>query len=489
MAGSFAIRCRSSARASSSRPAASTASPPDLPRSRSRRCRSIRRWSRCVPSKTSTSWPKLRSSGAFCINVLSAQQKTVCDQFAKPGQFADIGWRRGVTGSPVLDGIIAYIDCDLEAEHDARRSRHRGRPRARPADLRRDRRAVAVLSWHVRALRDVHLVGALRAHVVGNSIMFKTRVCDILGIEYPIVLAGMGGASTPELAAAVSNAGGLGVLGAAGCGPKQLREWIRRTRELTDKPFGVDTLLPASVRRASGAHTDGPTPLDLLPEMQAFAAQFMATQHLEPVDAGDAAAAPRSGRAGAVVEGILRCADGSGHRRTRAGVCIGARQSRTVDDAPARERHEGDVRRRQGEARGAGDSGRHRHRRCARSRRRRPQFADRHDGADPASRRRGRRRAGARRRRHHRRPRHCGGDDARRRRRVGRLGVSCVDRSRHPGFPETGDRRRGRRRHGRFAQRHRQAGAHHPQSVDRRVGSARTKNRCRCRIKAPCRGR
>ena len=54
--------------------------------------------------------------------------------------------------------------------------------------------------------------------------MFKTRVCDILEIEYPIVLAGMGGASTPELAAAVSNAGGLGVLGAAGCGPKQLRE-------------------------------------------------------------------------------------------------------------------------------------------------------------------------------------------------------------------------------------------------------------------------
>ena len=116
--------------------------------------------------------------------------------------------------------------------------------------------------------------------------MFKTRVCEILGIEYPIVLAGMGGASTPELAAAVSNAGGLGVLGAAGCGPKQLREWIRRTRELTDKPFGVDTLLPASVRRASGAHTnDGPTPQDLLPEMLEFAAQFMAAQHLDPVDA------------------------------------------------------------------------------------------------------------------------------------------------------------------------------------------------------------
>lgn len=115
--------------------------------------------------------------------------------------------------------------------------------------------------------------------------MFKTRVCDILGIQYPIVLAGMGGASTPELAAAVSNAGGLGVLGAAGCGPKLLREWIRRTRELTDKPFGVDTLLPASVRRAVYAQTDGPTPQDLLPELQEFAGQFMVQHHLEPVPA------------------------------------------------------------------------------------------------------------------------------------------------------------------------------------------------------------
>jgi flavin reductase (DIM6/NTAB) family NADH-FMN oxidoreductase RutF len=71
------------------------------------------------PAKTSTSWPKLRKSGSFCINVLSAKQKAVCDQFAKPGQFADIGWRAGVTGSPVLDGVLAYIDCDLYAEHDA----------------------------------------------------------------------------------------------------------------------------------------------------------------------------------------------------------------------------------------------------------------------------------------------------------------------------------------------------------------------------------
>ena len=110
-----------------------------------------------------------------------------------------------------------------------------------------------------------------------------TRVCDIFGIEFPVVLAGMGGASCPELAAAVSNAGGLGILGAAGCGPDQLREWIGRTRELTDKPFGVDTLLPASVRRESYKEASGPSPQEKLPEYQAFAREFMEREGLETV--------------------------------------------------------------------------------------------------------------------------------------------------------------------------------------------------------------
>jgi flavin reductase (DIM6/NTAB) family NADH-FMN oxidoreductase RutF len=70
------------------------------------------------PSRTSTSWPKLRRSGSFCINVLSAQQRSVCEQFAKPGVFAPVPWRAGITGSPILDGVLAYIDCELAAEHD-----------------------------------------------------------------------------------------------------------------------------------------------------------------------------------------------------------------------------------------------------------------------------------------------------------------------------------------------------------------------------------
>ena len=112
----------------------------------------------------------------------------------------------------------------------------------------------------------------------------STRVCEILEIEKPIVLAGMGGASCPALAAAVSNAGGLGVLGAAGCGPSMLRDWIRETRELTDKPFGVDTLLPASVRRANYDDQEGPTPQDLVPERQEFARKFMEKEGLDASD-------------------------------------------------------------------------------------------------------------------------------------------------------------------------------------------------------------
>ena len=107
-----------------------------------------------------------------------------------------------------------------------------------------------------------------------------TQICDLFEIQYPIVLAGMGGASTPELAAAVSNAGGLGVLGAASCGPEKLRAWIRQTRALTDKPFGVDTLLPASVRRQQQLADAGDrSPTDTV-EHRAFAARFMEEQGL-----------------------------------------------------------------------------------------------------------------------------------------------------------------------------------------------------------------
>ncbi len=75
----------------------------------------------------------------------------------------------------------------------------------------------------------------------------KTTLCDRLGLELPIVCAGMGQHTGPALAAAVSNAGGLGVLGGSGIEAEMLRDWIRKTKELTSRPFGVDLILPARI--------------------------------------------------------------------------------------------------------------------------------------------------------------------------------------------------------------------------------------------------
>ena len=73
------------------------------------------------PAKTSTSWPKLRAAGHFCINVLDARQEALCSRFARSGgdKFADLIWRAGVSGAPILDGVLAYVDCELHDEVEA----------------------------------------------------------------------------------------------------------------------------------------------------------------------------------------------------------------------------------------------------------------------------------------------------------------------------------------------------------------------------------
>jgi nitronate monooxygenase len=73
----------------------------------------------------------------------------------------------------------------------------------------------------------------------------RNRLTQLLGIEYPIIQAGMaGGPTTPALVAAVSNAGGLGTLGAGYLSPEQIRASIREIRRLTDRPFAVNLLIP-----------------------------------------------------------------------------------------------------------------------------------------------------------------------------------------------------------------------------------------------------
>lgn len=83
--------------------------------------------------------------------------------------------------------------------------------------------------------------------------VLRTKFCDIMGVEYPIVSAGMGPSllgeatgATVDLVVAVSEAGGLGVLGAAGYSVDEMQDAIREVRKQTDKPFGVDILLPAA---------------------------------------------------------------------------------------------------------------------------------------------------------------------------------------------------------------------------------------------------
>lgn len=71
----------------------------------------------------------------------------------------------------------------------------------------------------------------------------KNRLCELLGIEYPIIQGGMAWVATAELAAAVSNGGGLGLIAAGGAPADAVREQIRKCRELTDKPFGVNVML------------------------------------------------------------------------------------------------------------------------------------------------------------------------------------------------------------------------------------------------------
>ena len=86
----------------------------------------------------------------------------------------------------------------------------------------------------------------------------RTELCDILDIEYPIVLAGMAEHAGVELTAAVSEAGGLGVLGALPMTPDELDEAIREIKKRTSKPFGVDSIAPLGL-----VEGDDDTPIDL----------------------------------------------------------------------------------------------------------------------------------------------------------------------------------------------------------------------------------
>lgn len=75
--------------------------------------------------------------------------------------------------------------------------------------------------------------------------MIKSRICEILGIKYPIIQGGMAWVADASLAAAVSNAGGLGLISSVNAGTEAVRNEIKKCKTLTDKPFGVNIMLQA----------------------------------------------------------------------------------------------------------------------------------------------------------------------------------------------------------------------------------------------------
>jgi flavin reductase (DIM6/NTAB) family NADH-FMN oxidoreductase RutF/DNA-binding IclR family transcriptional regulator len=74
-----------------------------------------------MPDKNSSTWPKIRESGHFCVNILGSDQEEICRTFAVSGgdKFAALSWKPAASGSPILDGVLAWIDCDLDVVHEA----------------------------------------------------------------------------------------------------------------------------------------------------------------------------------------------------------------------------------------------------------------------------------------------------------------------------------------------------------------------------------
>jgi len=74
-----------------------------------------------APGKRSASWPHVARSGCFCVNILAEDQEVLSRDFAVSGgdKFVGVRWQPGPNGSPLLDGVLAWVDCSLAASFDA----------------------------------------------------------------------------------------------------------------------------------------------------------------------------------------------------------------------------------------------------------------------------------------------------------------------------------------------------------------------------------
>jgi len=73
-----------------------------------------------APAKSSTSWPRIARAGSFCVNILGEHQEAVCRAFAVSGgnKFDGVDWTPGVTGSPLIEGSLATVECTLGAIYE-----------------------------------------------------------------------------------------------------------------------------------------------------------------------------------------------------------------------------------------------------------------------------------------------------------------------------------------------------------------------------------
>jgi 3-hydroxy-9,10-secoandrosta-1,3,5(10)-triene-9,17-dione monooxygenase reductase component len=73
------------------------------------------------PDKSSTTWPRIARAGRFCVNVLASDQQNLCRRFSAKSddKFSGLSHRLSSNGSPVLDDVVAWIDCTLDAVHEA----------------------------------------------------------------------------------------------------------------------------------------------------------------------------------------------------------------------------------------------------------------------------------------------------------------------------------------------------------------------------------
>ena len=73
------------------------------------------------PAKTSRAWPLMRQAGFFCVNILSAGQQEISHNMATKGseKFDGVAWKPALTGAPVVDGVLGYVDCVIDTVHEA----------------------------------------------------------------------------------------------------------------------------------------------------------------------------------------------------------------------------------------------------------------------------------------------------------------------------------------------------------------------------------